>query len=131
MPRKQLFKCFIIGLSITVASAFNAAATTIPAEPGHAVSLNGTWRFKLEQADAVPAKISFMRPIQKIRMPDAPDAFQEPDYKEGPDWHDLAVPGNWEMAGIHRRLTTSRTTPSVSIGCRSMSLPIGRAGSSS
>ncbi len=32
--------------------------------------------------------------------PAAPEPFQEPEYKEGPDWHELAVPGNWEMAGF-------------------------------
>jgi beta-galactosidase len=68
-------------------------------DPGHVVSLNANWRFKLEQADPIPAhpSINGRRPI---RTPDHPEAFQAEGYIEGDGWHDLAVPGNWEMAGF-------------------------------
>jgi beta-galactosidase len=79
--------------------ALHADATSIPAEPDHVRLLDGAWRFKLEQADPVPAKIGVGGKPHAIRLPDHFEPFQTLDYKEDSSWHALNVPGNWEMAG--------------------------------
>lgn len=56
-----------------------AAAVPMPADQEFSVSLNGKWRFKLEKEPS--------------------ETFHKLDYQENADWHDLDVPGNWEMAG--------------------------------
>src|SRR5207248_6788245 len=75
------------------------AATIIPAEKEHIVSLNGTWRFRLENAAApTTAPANWMaKNAPATSQPFEP--FYQDDFREGGDWHDLAVPGNWEIAG--------------------------------
>lgn len=58
-----------------------ASGVVLPSEPDHVISLNGTWRFRLEDA----AGQTF---------------YYAPDYHEDVAWKDLVVPGNWEMAGF-------------------------------
>ncbi len=70
---------------LAVASAATAAAI-IPIDKSFAVSLNGTWRFRLEASEAMSTP-----PYE---------SFYSPDYGENTDWHDFEVPGNWEMAGF-------------------------------
>jgi beta-galactosidase len=76
------------------------AVVPIPAGKDDAVSLNGTWRFKLEQAPAPPRVLGTGgRPIP-IEYPTNIEPFYLPDYREDTAWNGLNVPGNWEMAGF-------------------------------
>lgn len=73
---------------------------TIPSEPEHVWSLDGTWRFKLEQA--VPDKDqrdTNWEMIAPILTPESFESFFALDYREDGDWHDMEVPCNWEMLG--------------------------------
>jgi len=91
----------IIGLILLACLAIPAKAALIPAERKHVVSLDGTWRFKLEQAPAENGSRSeSWRATQPIGMPETFERFYTSDYEEDGDWHDIAVPGNWEMAGF-------------------------------
>jgi beta-galactosidase/beta-glucuronidase len=76
-----------------------ADAALLPAEPEHVVSLNGTWRFKLEQPGNVKSPPDKLNVLPPITTPATFEPFHTPDYKEGAGWHDLAVPGNWEIPG--------------------------------
>src|SRR3954454_13219822 len=87
--------------SVVVASVFfcaSALATVIPSDKENVKSLDGAWRFKLEQA-----KGDYKTKGEKDQSPpDYPkdfEPFYKSDYKEAGEWHDLKVPGNWEMAG--------------------------------
>jgi 6-phosphofructokinase 1 len=74
-----------------------ATAIPIPADEQYVKSLDGTWRFKLEQA-----KGDYTKGEKPQIAPDYPKEFEpfyKPDYKEADGWHDIKVPGNWEMAG--------------------------------
>jgi len=70
----------------------------IPADAGFSVSLNGKWRFKLEQGHTLNAGATERQAIE-LNIPAAFEPFYKTDYAENADWHDLDVPGNWEMAG--------------------------------
>ncbi len=75
------------------------ALVPIPEGRGFVRSLDGTWRFKLEQAPTPPRFLSAEgRPIP-IQYPTHIEPFYLPDYREDLAWHNLSVPGNWEMAG--------------------------------
>lgn len=92
---------FLASILCSSAALFSAWATVpIPAETQYVISLNGTWRFKLEQAPP-PSRLLGVsgRPIP-IEYPTNIEPFYLPNYRENPAWHDLAVPGNWEMAGF-------------------------------
>jgi beta-galactosidase len=81
----------------TLASAA-FATSVVPAEKESVRSLNGQWRFKLEQPGDVNSGLDSGK-LKPIVSPAKPEAFQTLDYKEDSSWHDLGVPGNWEMAG--------------------------------
>lgn len=76
-----------------------ANAIPIPSDPQYVKSLDGTWRFKLEQAIPPPKDLSLKdHPIP----PDYPATFEpfyQTNYQEGAAWKDIAVPGNWEIPG--------------------------------
>jgi len=74
----------------------SARGTPLPDEKDHVISLNGTWRFKLEQKSDAKEHDTGKHPIV---IPENPEPFQKPDYKEDSSWHDIAVPSNWEMLG--------------------------------
>lgn len=74
------------------------ATSIIPAEPEHVHSLNGTWHFKLEQLGTPQKKGSQAK--MPIQLPEKLEPFQTPDYREDSSWKEMAVPGNWEMAGF-------------------------------
>ena len=96
-----IYRCLRIAAIIT---CFGSAVTAaiIPAEPNHVVSLDGTWRFKLEQAstltDTSQARDTRGTP-KPIGASAAPEPFYKLDYTENNTWHDFRVPGDWEMAG--------------------------------
>ena len=83
-----------------LASVLPAAAVTIPAETDHVKTLDGTWRFKLVHTGNPNAKSNGGGSANAAPQPDPDQSFQEPDYKEGKGWSKLAVPSNWEMAGM-------------------------------
>jgi beta-galactosidase len=83
-----------------IISAPVQAADPIPADTQHVISLDGTWRFKLEQAPPPPRFLGVSgHPIPMVSPPTM-EPFYRTDYREDASWHDLAVPGNWEMAGF-------------------------------
>lgn len=83
-------------LLIFISLSSVVAATPIPADVGYSISLDGNWRFKLEQCLPDENTEVGTRPI---KTPATFDPFFKPDYREDSNWHDFAVPGNWEMAG--------------------------------
>jgi autotransporter-associated beta strand protein len=74
--------------------AINATAV-VPSETNHVISLNGTWRFYFERLSSY-----YSGSVPNISIVNSSQAFQRPDYVEGAGWTNLAVPGNWEMAGF-------------------------------
>ena len=80
--------------------AFRPGDDRHPSRSGFFVrSLDGQWRFKLEQAGDYPAVGSFGGKPHPIVLPKAFEPFQTLDYKEDPSWQVITVPGNWEMFG--------------------------------
>jgi beta-galactosidase len=77
-----------------------AGAEAVPSDPSYVRSLNGRWRFKLEQKDTYPAHGQIGGAPPAVRQPDHPEAFHTLDYREDGTWRDLAVPSNWEMSGV-------------------------------
>lgn len=84
-------------LCLLAAAPVNAAL--LPAEPEHVRPLHGAWRFKLEQPGDVTSSPADWHIVSNSTTPASLEPFYAPDYKEGTNWHDLGVPGNWEMAG--------------------------------
>ncbi len=76
------------------------AADPIPADKGDVMSLDGAWRFKLEQAPAPPHFLGTRGGPIPIVLPDKLEPFYETNYAEDAAWRDFGVPGNWEMAGL-------------------------------
>lgn len=82
------------GLALRVATA----AAEIPSDPAPRVTLDGLWRFKLEQPGPPPPAGRVARPPAIVRPAQA-EPFERLDYAEDQTWRELKVPGNWEMAG--------------------------------
>lgn len=87
---------FISALVLRIGLPPVMAATPIPADAGYSISLDGTWRFKLEQCLPDENTEGGRRPV---KTPVTFEPFFETSYREDGTWHDFAVPGNWEMAG--------------------------------
>lgn len=66
----------------------------IPADGSYVASLNGTWRFYFERSN-----YNLGTPPNVVLPPDS-QPFQMTNYVETAGWSNLAVPGNWEMAGF-------------------------------
>jgi beta-galactosidase len=96
--RLSHFRLLLLSAVLCVCAA-PAHAALLPAEPEHVISLNGTWRFKLEQPGDITSPHLNRGTLPPITTPATFESFQAPDYKEGPGWHDIAVPSNWEMPG--------------------------------
>ena len=64
------------------------------------ISADGVWRFKLERPASATTKPARPGLMVAIDTPAQFEPFYTSDYNEDGNWHDLAVPGNWEMAGF-------------------------------
>lgn len=107
---------YAVAAAALLAGGISVATVVVPAEPAYVKSLDGTWRFKLEsagdadrlgsegdndaraEADRAKARAAKTETAAAIAKPVEP--FQELNYKEGKEWVNLKVPGNWEMAGL-------------------------------
>lgn len=88
-------------LAFFVPASVVLATSVIPSTPEHVRSLDGAWRFKLEQAGGYPeAKVRVNGKPWPIVLPKTMEPFQALDYRENAAWKDLNVPENWEMAGF-------------------------------
>ncbi len=74
--------------------ALNVTAV-VPSETNHVLSLNGAWRFYFERLTSY-----YSGSVPNISIVNSSQAFQRLDYVEAAGWTNLAVPGNWEMAGF-------------------------------
>jgi hypothetical protein len=90
----------LLALVLAMLSTQARATTPIPTEADHATSLNGKWRFKIEQAPLLPQPVGKMGRNVPATLPAVTEPFHTIDYKEDASWHDITVPGNWEMAGF-------------------------------
>jgi beta-galactosidase len=95
--RDRSYLVTIVAALLTPAYLANAAL--IPSDASHVKSLDGVWRFKIENTGALTTG------RQKISDADAaPEATDfvtsfQPQYREDTNWHNLKLPSNWEMAG--------------------------------
>ncbi|HEX8524488.1 MAG TPA: glycoside hydrolase family 2 TIM barrel-domain containing protein [Tepidisphaeraceae bacterium] len=86
---------------VVISLARLVCAAVVPAEKEHVVSLDGTWRFKLEQngeQDHGPGDQG-----NKKVAPNYPKTFEpfyQAEYQEKEGWNDIKVPGNWEIPGF-------------------------------
>lgn len=91
----------IVGIALLACAAAPTRAALIPADSKCVRSLDGVWRFKLEQSlTDIEGRAKQWGIREPIRTPATFETFYAPDFAETADWHDLAVPGNWEMAGF-------------------------------
>jgi beta-galactosidase len=97
IQRSLPFACL---LSIFPLVPVALATSVIPSTPEHVRSLDGTWRFKLEQAGGYPDKVRIGGKPWPIVLPKQMEPFQALEYREDVGWKGLNVPGNWEMAGF-------------------------------
>ena len=95
----QLLRLVLLGATLSPLATPASYAALHPTEPEHVISLNGTWRFKLEQPGNVKSLHDPLNVLPPITTPATVEPFYTLDYQEGAGWHDLTVPGNWEMAG--------------------------------
>lgn len=77
-----------------------AGAAVIPADSKYVRSLDGTWRFKLEQPGADGSQPRKLGQRDPITTPATFEPFYMLDYTEDRKWNDLPVPSNWEMVGF-------------------------------
>ena len=96
--RRPLRLLLLTGLLLSVSRA--TANTIVPSTAGDVKSLDGAWRFKLEQAGGYPGEVRMGGKPWPIVLPQKFEPFQSLDYREDAAWKDLKVPGNWEMAGF-------------------------------
>ncbi len=70
-----------------------------PVDRGFEKSLDGKWRFKLEQGATIEKRTHGLWDKYPIQTPETFEPFYVVDYEEDDAWHDLNVPGNWEIEG--------------------------------
>jgi len=104
-----LSRALISALTLLSLVSMSAAlrATVIPSSPadsGNVRSLDGVWRFKLEQgggkSEGRGKKNNNNASAGGAASLSPSEPFYKIDYKEADGWGDLKVPGNWEMAGL-------------------------------
>ena len=90
-----------------------SSAAVIPSETDHVVSLDGTWRFKLEQAKG---KYDQRGETGKIAIdyPEKVEPFYAADYKEGDGWSDITRPALGAVE-LHGRQPPRRPDPDPQI----------------
>jgi beta-galactosidase/beta-glucuronidase len=88
-----------LGLLMLLRMGSVSAATPMPAESPFTLSLNGNWRFKLEQENGKSKRPASCGEKAPLELPATFEPFYRTNYSEKASWHDLKVPGNWEMAG--------------------------------
>ena len=98
MKRKTLWSIPACVLPLLWAGGVQAA-TPIPNDDSFVVSLDGAWRFKLEQENGKSSRPASYGTKSPIELPETFEAFHSTDYVEDDQWHDLKVPGNWELQG--------------------------------
>jgi len=87
-------------IALVLASGSTADATVIPSEANHVQSLDGVWRFKLEQARGELERDNHEGAKAPAQYPETFEPFQQTAYVDGEGWTNLEVPRNWEMAGL-------------------------------
>jgi len=91
--------CLIVAV-LTAFRILPAQAAVIPNDTDYVKSLDGAWRFKLEQPGGYDSKSTNGDRPMPILLPLKLDPVQNLDYTEDNDWVSLNVPGNWEIAGL-------------------------------
>lgn len=99
MHRSRGCLTVFLGVMMLLRLAPLCAATPIPAESQFAQSLNGNWRFKLEQENGKSKRPAGYSEAYPLELPATFEPFYGTNYTENKSWHDLKVPSNWEMAG--------------------------------
>jgi beta-galactosidase len=96
---KSKFLTMSVGLFMLLRLGSVYAAAPMPADGQFNVSLNGPWRFKLEQENGKSKRPAAYGQKYPLELPATFEVFYGTDYVENASWHDLKVPGNWEIAG--------------------------------
>src|SRR5690348_15824618 len=86
-------------LIVLVTAGVSSAAVVIPSDPASVRSLDGTWRFKIEQVKGFDSPGDMRKGKLPVEYPATFEPFNQADYQETDGWHDIKVPGNWEMPG--------------------------------
>ncbi|HZZ42944.1 MAG TPA: glycoside hydrolase family 2 TIM barrel-domain containing protein [Tepidisphaeraceae bacterium] len=86
--------------AVMLAAGACSAYTLIPNQTEYVKDLDGQWRFKLEQKGAGPEWGGKGGGIKAPILPAKFEPFEKWDYREGPEWSEIKVPGNWEMQGF-------------------------------
>ncbi len=73
--------------------------TIVPTDDSNVRTLDGQWRFKLEQDGDRPQHGKVGGPVGKGKLPAKFEPFEKLDYSEDAKWTNITVPGNWEMFG--------------------------------
>ena len=97
---RRLALFWITAIAIVSVSRQSPAMTLIPSTNDSVKSLDGVWRFKLEQAGGYDGPTRISGKPWPIVLPKTMEPFQTLEYREDSTWKDLKVPGNWEMAGF-------------------------------
>src|SRR6476659_5247063 len=99
LRRAQLFPVFVAVVLSNIPSVARATSV-IPADKNFVRSLDGVWRFKLEQGGGYSEHGTKGAKPEPIVLPKQFEPFEKADYREDDRWNDLKVPGNWEMSGF-------------------------------
>lgn len=89
------------GENTSIKETLGAGVAVIPDEKEFVQSLDGAWRFKLEQNKGFDKEKGIIgNESIPVDYPKTFEPFYKTKYTEGAEWVNLAVPGTWEMAGL-------------------------------